>query len=71
LGEILNKALTMYEAKQCILCKVSEEKMPLIAFQFKNETHHICSAHIPVLIHKAHELRDVLPGLDLSSEKPW
>lgn len=58
----------MYEAKQCLLCKVNEDKMPLLAFQFKNEIHNISSARIPVLIHKAHELENLLPCLDVPPE---
>ena len=47
----------------CIICKVDSNEMPLLNFEFKGQTHHICSQHIPVLIHKAHSLGEILPGM--------
>ena len=48
---------------KCIVCQVNSDDMPLIVFEFKGENHYICSQHIPVLIHKAHALQDLLPGM--------
>ncbi|HHH55004.1 MAG TPA: hypothetical protein ENK91_15175 [Bacteroidetes bacterium] len=49
---------------KCLICKVDDSKMPLIQFSFKGKTHHICTQHIPVLIHQASELSNLLPGLE-------
>jgi len=49
--------------KACIVCKATSEEMPIITFEFKGENHFICSQHIPILIHKAGQLQDLLPGI--------
>ena len=58
----------MENNKHCLICKVSDDQMPLLNFDFKGQKYHICSAHIPVLIHKAHQLSDLLPGLEVDEE---
>jgi hypothetical protein len=57
----------MQEVKNCLICKTTEEEMPLLNFTFKGQQYHICSAHIPVLIHKSHELSSILPGFEEKS----
>lgn len=54
----------MENKKACLICHVTEETMPVLNFNFKGKKYHICSAHIPVLIHKSHELSTLLPGLE-------
>ena len=54
--------------KACIVCKATSNEMPLISFKFKGKKHHICSQHIPILIHKAGQLQDLLPGIKDSEE---
>ena len=49
--------------KVCIVCQVSSDEMPILNFEYKGETHYICSQHIPVLIHKAKALEELLPGM--------
>ena len=39
--------------------------MPLLKFEFKGQDAYICSQHMPVLIHNAHQLKDMLPGLEV------
>lgn len=57
----------MNEEKHCLICKVTDDKLPLLNFSYQSKTYHICSAHIPVLIHKADQLEHLLPGLDAES----
>lgn len=49
--------------KACIVCQTTSDEMPILNFEFKGKTHYICSQHIPVLIHKAQALQDLLPGM--------
>ena len=53
----------MSKNKSCIVCKSTDQIVPLIQFKFKGEKYYICSQHVPVLIHKAHELESLLPGI--------
>lgn len=50
--------------KKCLICQVTQDQMPLLNFDFKGNQYHICSQHIPVLIHQAHKLSNLLPGLE-------
>ena len=63
-----SKTITMAKTKTCIVCQKSDKEIPLIKFQFKGNKHHICSQHIPILIHKAQELESILPGVPPSEE---
>ena len=49
---------------KCLICKVDDKKMPLIQFSYQGKTYHICTQHIPVLIHQANQLANILPGLE-------
>jgi len=54
----------MENNKHCLICQTTDDQMPLLNFVFKGKQYHICSAHIPVLIHKSHELSTILPGFE-------
>ena len=54
--------------KTCIVCNASSYEIPIITFEFKGKEHYICSQHIPVLIHKAGQLQEILPGIKESEE---
>lgn len=58
----------MSKSKSCIVCHQTDQEVPLIKFKFKGKKYTICSQHIPVLIHKAHELDSILPGILNSDE---
>jgi len=58
----------MSETTKCIVCNQSENEIPIIQFKFKKITYHICSQHIPVLIHKAQALETIIPGIQPSEE---
>jgi len=49
--------------KECIICKASSKEFPLIMFEFNENNYHICTQHIPVLIHQSGQLKDLLPGI--------
>ncbi len=48
----------------CLICKADSNQIPVIQFEFKGNTYHICTQHIPVLIHQANKLAEFLPGLE-------
>lgn len=48
----------------CLVCKHTSEQTPLIAFEFQGKTYFVCPQHLPLLIHKPHELVGLLPGAD-------
>ena len=58
----------MDNKKECIVCKANSDEMPIITFEFRGKEHYICSQHIPILIHKAGQLQDLLPGIKESEE---
>jgi len=49
--------------KQCLNCEKSEEQVPLLKMQFQGKEEYICPQCLPVLIHKAEQLTDKLPGM--------
>jgi len=58
----------MSKNKSCIVCQQTDQEVPLLKFKFKGKKYYICSQHVPVLIHKAHELDSLLPGIPASEE---
>ncbi len=53
----------MSKVSECIVCKRTEDEIPLLKMKFKKQKFHICSQHIPVLIHKPQQLNQLLPGI--------
>ncbi len=58
----------MKKNKECIVCSQTEQEVPILKFNFKGKKYHICSQHVPVLIHKAQSLESILPGIPSSEE---
>jgi hypothetical protein len=54
----------MGHTKECIVCKKSSMEAPVTKFYHKNIEFYICPQHLPVLIHKPHELVGLLDGAD-------
>ena len=54
----------MEHKKECIVCKKSSMETPVTKFYHKNIEFYICPQHLPVLIHKPHELVGLLDGAD-------
>jgi hypothetical protein len=48
----------------CIYCGASSDQAPLIPFRFQGSEHHICSQHLPILIHEPQKLAEKLPGAE-------
>ncbi len=48
----------------CILCQRDSDVVPLLTVEYRGTTSHICSQHLPVLIHDPGQLADVLPGAE-------
>lgn len=51
------------ENKTCIICNKNSDSIPLLQFSFKGAEYHICSQHVPVLIHNSEQLANILPGM--------
>lgn len=51
----------MSKSKICLVCEKDSDFVPLVKFVFKGEDYAICSEHLPILIHKPHELAEKLP----------
>jgi len=54
----------MTENHVCVHCGQAESQVPLITFLYKGGEHRICTEHLPVLIHRPHELTGKLPDMD-------
>ena len=52
------------DKSKCIICQADSNTMPLLQFVFKENTYHICSQHVPVLIHNSGQLEHLLPGFN-------
>lgn len=48
----------------CLVCRRGDREIPLVAFRYQGTEHHICSQHLPTLIHSPARLADVLPGAE-------
>ena len=56
--------------KTCLKCQRTEEQVPLIVLQFRQEAIHICPQCLPILIHKPYQLAEKLPGFTPSENPP-
>ena len=52
------------ENLECVICKASNAKIPLLQLNYQNQTYWICPQHMPALIHKPAELAGMLPGAE-------
>lgn len=55
--------------KACVVCGGNSEKAILFNFEFQGKDYHICSLHLPIAIHKEHELVGKLPGAEVLLNK--
>ncbi|KAA3638290.1 MAG: hypothetical protein DWQ02_05330 [Bacteroidetes bacterium] len=53
----------MNEEKKCIVCQSTSQQMPILEFAFKGQKLHVCSQHIPIIIHQPDKLQHLLPDL--------
>ncbi len=47
---------------RCLLCERDSQAVPLVAFEYRGERRHVCTEHLPVLIHDPGRLADRLEG---------
>ncbi|NPA67387.1 MAG: hypothetical protein GXO50_02140 [Chlorobi bacterium] len=48
----------------CIVCKKTEEEVPLIIMKYRGKEIRICPQHVPVLIHDPHKLTGLIEGAE-------
>jgi len=51
---------------KCLVCERTSDQTPLLILRYQDSDFWICAQHLPILIHKPHELADRLPNLDLA-----
>ena len=56
--------MTENQTFTCIHCGKDDTQVPLIGFYYKGGEHHICTEHLPVLIHNPADLDGKLPDMD-------
>lgn len=49
---------------KCLVCGSTDDAVPLIPARYRGQTYHICSQHLPVLIHDPGKLAGLLPGAE-------
>lgn len=52
------------ETHACFVCKQTSREVPLLAIEYQDRQYWICPQHLPILIHKPHELAQILPGAE-------
>ena len=41
--------MTEHNSRNCIHCGRDDSQVPVVVFYYKNQEHHICTEHFPVL----------------------
>ncbi len=49
---------------QCLVCERTEQQVPLIKLQYRDNAYWICPQHFPILIHNPEQLIGKLPGAE-------
>ncbi len=52
------------EKKECILCNIDSNKVPLVQLHYQDKNYWICPQHIPILIHQPDKLEGIIPGAE-------
>lgn len=56
--------MTENNSRICIHCGRDDSQVPVVVFYYRDQEHHICTEHFPVLIHRPTELTGKLPDMD-------
>lgn len=48
----------------CVVCRATQENVPLIQLHYQQKTYYICPEHLPLLIHSPQKLVGSLPGAE-------
>ena len=59
--------MTTASPKRCVACERGTDQTPLLLFEFRGATFHICPQHLPLLIHDPGQLIGRLPGAETLS----
>jgi len=57
-------------AARCLLCQRDSRTVPIVAFEYRGERRHVCTEHLPVLIHDPGRLADRLERGPAASGDP-
>ncbi len=55
---------TQHNSHACLTCDQTSDEVPLIALEYRARQFWICPQHLPILIHKPHQLAGKLPGAE-------
>ena len=50
--------------RHCLVCERTDQEVPLIQLQYRDNAYWICPEHFPILIHKPETLIGKLPGAE-------
>ncbi len=65
LSEIKIKQIIMAEDnKTCLVCKKTEDEIPLVIMTYKGQEVRICPQHVPLLIHEPHKLAGLIDNAE-------
>jgi len=56
--------MTENSSRICVSCGQDDSQVPLILFYYQGQERHICTEHLPVLIHTPAKLTGKLPDMD-------
>ena len=56
--------MTEKKSRICVSCGQDDSQVPLILFYYQGQERHICTEHLPVLIHTPAKLTGKLPDMD-------
>ena len=51
----------MKNQEKCIFCEQTSEDIPLLQLKYKGEIAWICPQHMPTIIHKTAQLKEIFP----------
>jgi hypothetical protein len=49
---------------QCLICERTDDAVPLLTLTYQGKSYWVCPQHLPVLIHKPHQVAHIFPGMD-------
>ena len=52
---------------KCVLCERTSEEVPLIPFEYHGQEYRVCTAHLPMLLHKP----ELFEGKLVDAGKNW
>jgi hypothetical protein len=58
------------DTPRCLYCQRDSEQIPLVSLLYRKQNLWICPEHLPILIHKPHQLVGKLPGAENFESAP-